>query len=463
MDETDLAVVGGGPGGYAAAIRAGHLGLDVTLVDQDGADGLGGACLHRGCIPSKALLSATGVAHRAATATEMGVHADPTVDTGEARAWTAGVVDRLAGGVGRLCDRAGVDVRAGTARFADEHTLAVEGADAGELAFERAVVATGSRPVELSGLPLDAAGVWTSREALALETVPDRLVVVGAGYVGLELSTVYARLGTEVTVVEALDRPLPGFEADLARYVRRSLTDEGVAFHFGYAATDRRETDDGVAVVAESDDGEREFVGDRVLVAVGREPVTGTVAPGNAGVEPDDSGFLATDEHCRTDREHVYAVGDVAGEPMLAHKATAEGVVAAEDAAGEVASVAGRAIPAAVFTDPEVATVGHTEAEAEAAGHDPAVGEFRLGASGRALTEDRPLGLARVVADADSGRVLGGQVVGPHASEVIAQVALAVETDATLADLGATVQVHPTLAEAVSEAAESALGRAIHT
>jgi dihydrolipoamide dehydrogenase len=463
MDETDLAVVGGGPGGYAAAIRAGQLGLDVTLVDSDGADGLGGACLHRGCIPSKALLSATGVAHRAATATEMGVHADPTVDTAETRAWTDGVVDRLAGGVERLCGRAGVDVRAGTARFADEHTLAVEGEDAGELAFERAVVATGSRPVELPGLSFDTPGVWASRDALSLDTVPDSLVVVGAGYVGLELATVYARLGTDVAVVEALDRPLPGFETDLARYVRRSLADEGVDFHFGQAATGHRATDDGVAVLAESDDGERAFVGDRVLVAVGREPVTETVAPANAGLDPGDDGFLATDERCRTGRDHVYAVGDVAGEPMLAHKATVEGVVAAADAGGGDASVADRAIPAAVFTDPEVATVGHTEAEAETAGHDPAVGEFRLGASGRALTENRPLGLARVVADADTGRVLGGQVVGPHASEVVAQVALAVETGATVAELGRTVQAHPTLSEAVSEAAESVLGRAIHT
>jgi dihydrolipoamide dehydrogenase len=460
MVDTELAVVGGGPGGYVAAIRAAQLGVDVTLIERDAH---GGVCLNHGCIPSKALLSATGVAARAADAAEMGVHADPTVAPAETRAWTDDVIERLAGGVETRCESEGVELRSGTARFADERTLTVEGADAGELTFERAVVATGSRPIELPDLPFSAECVWDSRAALALEAVPDRLAVVGAGYVGLELATVYARLGTEVTVLEALDRALPGFEADLARYVRRSLAKAGVTFEFGCTASGLAEREDGVAVLAEDDDGERAVPADRVLVAVGREPVTDTVAPENAGLGPDERGFLRTDERCRTEREHVLAVGDVAGEPMLAHKAMLEGTVAAATAAGENATTADRAVPAAVYTDPEVAAVGLTEGDAEAAGHETAVGEFRLGASGRALTETRPAGLVRVVADADTGAVLGGAAVGPDASELIAELALALNVGATLADLAGTVHVHPTLSEAIQEAAEHALGRAIHT
>jgi len=456
MTDAELAVVGGGPGGYVAAIRGAQLGLDATLVERDA---YGGVCLNHGCIPSKALLSATGVASRAREAAEMGVHADPEVAPAETRAWTDDVVSQLSGGVEKLCRTNGVDLRSGTARFVDGETLAVDGEDGGELTFDAAVLATGSRPVELSGLPFSHDRIWDSRQALSLSTVPDRLVVVGAGYVGLELATVYARLGSEVTVLEALDRALPGFDAGLARYVRRSLADEGVEFRFGHAADGLHEAGEDLAVVAEGE----QFPADRVLVAVGREPVAETVAPENAGLDTDADGFLRTDERCRTDSGSVFAVGDVAGEPMLAHKAMMEGAVAAETVAGEDATVADRAIPAAVYTDPEVAVVGLDESEAAAAGHEPAVGEFRLGASGRALTENRPAGLARVVADADTARVLGGAIVGPDASELVAELSLAVETEATLADLGRTVHVHPTLSEAVAEAAEKARDRAIHT
>ncbi|MFB6156838.1 MAG: dihydrolipoyl dehydrogenase [Haloferacaceae archaeon] len=464
---TEVLVIGGGPGGYVAAIRAAQRGLDTTLVERDA---YGGTCLNTGCIPSKALISAADLAHDAGSAEGMGIHADPAVDMAAMAGWKDGVVERLTGGVEKLCKANGVQLVEGTARFEDAHAARVahggEGQGSESVEFEHAVVATGSRPAELPALPFDAEPVLDSAGALALDSVPDRLLVVGAGYIGMELSTTFAKLGSDVTVVEALDGVLPGYEDDVARVVRGRAEDLGVDFRFGETATGWRESADGAYVVTtEGADGAETTHGtDRVLVAVGRDPVTDTVGLENVGLEPTDAGFIATDDRCRTAVDHVFAVGDVAGEPMLAHKASREGVVAAEVAAGDPAAMDNRAIPSAVFTDPEVATVGMTEAEAETAGHDPVVGEMPFEASGRALTADTdPRGFVRVVADGETRFVLGGQIVGPEASELIAEVALAVEMGATLEDVGATVHTHPTLAEAVAEAVENARGQAIHT
>ena len=458
---TEVLVIGAGPGGYVAAIRAAQRGLDVTLVERDA---YGGVCLNRGCIPSKAYITATDVAHDAATAEEMGIHADPAVDLAAMCGWKDDVVDRLTGGVEKLCKANGVTLREGTATFVDSGTARIEGdGDAETVAFEHCIVATGSRPVELPGLPFADDPVLDSAAALDLETVPDRLVVVGAGYIGMELSTVFAKLGSDVTVVEMLDDVLPGYEDDVARVIRRRAEAMSVDFAFGEGATGWYEADDGVVLTTETgDDGESTYRADRILVAVGRDPVTDTLDAEKAGLEPTDEGFFETDERCRTGVEGIYAVGDVAGEPMLAHAASAEGVVAAESIAGDSASVDTRAIPAAVFTDPEIATVGLTEGEAAASGFDPVVGEMPFNASGRALTTGDTDGF-RIVADEETGFVLGGQIVGPEASELIAEVALAVEMGATLEDVAATVHTHPTLAEAVMEAAENARGQAIHT
>ena len=461
---TEVLVIGGGPGGYVAAIRAAQLDLDVTLVE---ADAVGGVCLNRGCIPSKALLSASGVAHDAATAEEMGIHADPEVDLGTMGTWKQGVVDGLTGGVASLLDANGVTVIEGRAEFAGDHRVRVvhqgEGEGAETVEFEHAIVATGSRPIELPGFAFGEGPVLDSAGALSLEAVPDRLVVVGGGYIGMELSTVYARLGSDVTVVEMLDDILAGYEADLARYVKRRADDLGIELRFGQRAVEWAGTDDGYVAVAEDGEGTRyQYPADAILVAVGREPVTDTLNLDAVGLEPDDDGFLATDDRCRTAVDGVYAVGDVAGEPMLAHRASYEGEVAAEVIAGEPAGLDARAVPAVVFTDPEVATVGLTEAEAEEAGFEPLVGRFALGANGRALTTGRGEGLVRVVADAESHFVLGGQVVGPEASELVAELALAVELGARLEDVAGTVHTHPTLSEATREAALAALGRAIH-
>ena len=458
-------MIGAGPGGYVAAIRAAQNGLDTTLVDRDA---YGGTCLNYGCIPSKALISATDVAHDARNATEMGVHADPVIHTDEMQEWKEGVVDQLTGGVEKLCKANGVNLIEGEATFVDDSTARIahggEGQGSESIEFEHAIVATGSRPIQVPGFEFDHEPIWSSRDALDVEDPPQELLVVGAGYIGMELSTVFAKMGVNVTVVEMLDGILPGYEDDVARPVKERADDLGIEFSFGEAASDWEETGNGVVVTTEDEDGEEHtYDAEKVLVAVGRQPVSDSLDPEAAGVEVDDNGFIHTDDQARTNVDNIFAVGDVAGEPMLAHKASKEGIVAAEVIAGEPAALDQQAIPAAVFTDPEIATVGMTEEEAEEAGFTPKVGEFPFRASGRALTTGESDGFVRIVAEEEAGFVLGAQIVGPEASELIAECALAVEMGATLEDVASTVHTHPTLAEAVMEAAENADEQAIHT
>ncbi|ELY72818.1 dihydrolipoyl dehydrogenase [Natrinema pallidum] len=476
---TDVLVIGAGPAGYVAAIRAGQLDLDVTLVEKDA---YGGTCLNYGCIPSKALITATDIAHEAASAEEMGIHADPAVDLAGMMDWKDGVVDQLTSGVEKLCKANQVNLLEGTAHFADENTVRVshsgEGQGSETLEFEHAIVATGSRPIQIPNFEFDDEPVLDSKQALALDSVPDSLVVVGAGYIGMELAGVFAKLGTDVTVIEMLDSILPGYDDDLKRPVKQRATDLGIDFEFGYTASDWDEREDGgIRVVADpaeqatADGGSAEAVADerleldteKVLVAVGRQPVSDTLDLAEAGVETDDRGFIETDSRARTNVDHIFAVGDVAGEPMLAHKGSAEGQVAAEVIASEPAAIDHQAMPAVVFTDPEIATVGMTESEADDAGFETVTGQFPLRASGRALTTGDSDGFVKIVADDADGYVLGASIVGPEASELIAELGLAIELGATLEDVASTVHAHPTLSEAVMEAAENALGHAIHT
>ncbi|WP_255198901.1 dihydrolipoyl dehydrogenase [Halorarius litoreus] len=462
---TEVLVIGAGPGGYVAAIRASQLGLDTTLVEKDA---YGGTCLNRGCIPSKALITATDIAHEAGNAEEMGIHADPAVDMKGMQSWKNGVVDQLTGGVEKLCKANGVNLIEGRAEFAGNDKVRVahggEGRGSESIEYEHAVVATGSVPMQIPNFAFDEEHVLSSKGALDLDEIPDSLVVVGAGYIGMELSTVFAKLGTDVTVVEMLDDVLPGYEDDVARIVRKRAEELGVEFHFGEGAADWEQVGDGVRVATETEDGERsEYDADKVLVAVGRKPVTDTLNLEAIGLEPNERGFLETDHEGRTEVENVFAIGDVAGEPMLAHKGSHEGEVVAEVIAGEPSAMDYQAVPAAVFTDPEIATVGMTEAEAEEAGFDPVVGKMPMGASGRALSMNETDGFVRVVADEETGFVLGGQIVGPEASELVAELALAIELGATLEDVGATIHTHPTLAEATMEAVKNAQGHAIHT
>jgi len=462
---TEVLVIGAGPGGYVAAIRAAQNGLDTTLVDRDA---YGGTCLNYGCIPSKALISATDVAHDARNATEMGVHADPVIHTDEMQEWKEGVVDQLTGGVEKLCKANGVNLIEGEATFVDDSTARIahggDGQGSESIDFEHAIVATGSRPIQVPGFEFEHDPIWSSRDALDVEEPPEDLLVVGAGYIGMELSTVFAKMGVDVTVVEMLDGILPGYEDDVSRPVKQRADELGIEFNFGEAASEWEETGEGVVVTTEDEDGEEStYDAEKVLVAVGRQPVSDSLDPEAAGVEVGENGFIHTDDQARTNVDNIFAVGDVAGEPMLAHKASKEGIVAAEVIAGEPAALDQQAIPAAVFTDPEIATVGMTEAEAEEAGFTPKVGEFPFRASGRALSTGESDGFVRIVAEAEAGFVLGAQIVGPEASELIAECALAIEMGATLEDVASTVHTHPTLAEAVMEAAENADDQAIHT
>ncbi|MFW5974415.1 MAG: dihydrolipoyl dehydrogenase [Natrialbaceae archaeon] len=462
---TDVLVIGAGPGGYVAAIRAAQRGLDVTLVEKEA---FGGTCLNVGCIPSKAYITATDIAHEDSTAEEMGIIADPAVDLSAMNDWKNGVVDQLTGGVEKLCKANGVQLVEGTARFVEENTARIahggDGQGSETIEFEHAIVATGSRPIEIPGFSYDDEPVWSSTDALAATAVPNRLVVVGGGYIGMELSTVFAKLGSEVTVVEMLDDILPQYGSDVTRIVRSHAEELGIEFNFGEGASGWAHGEEGIEVTTETEDGEQStYEADRVLVAVGRAPVTDTLDLDAAGIETTDRGVIETDDRMRTSVDHIFAVGDVTGDPMLAHAASKEGIVAAEVIAGEPAAMDQQAVPAAVFTDPEIGTVGMTAEEVEEAGFDPVVGEMPFRASGRALSTGHTDGFVRIVADQETGFVLGGTIVGPEASELVAEVTLAIELGATIEDISSTVHTHPTLAEAVMEAAENAAGQAIHT
>ena len=461
--DTDVLVIGGGPGGYVAAIRAAQRGLDVTLVEKDA---VGGTCLNTGCIPSKAYITATDIAHEASNAEAMGVSANPEVDLAQMCEWKDGVVDQLTGGVGKLCKANGVELVEGAASFVDEHTVEIadDQGDSTELTFEHAIIATGSQPIQIPGFEYSDEPVWSSTDALDATERPDQLVVVGGGYIGMELSTVFAKQGTEVTVIEMLDDILPQYDSDITRIIRSKAEELGIEFNFGEGASEWSQEGEKIVVTSETEDGETStYEADKVMVAVGRQPVSDTLNLDAAGVETTDRGVIDVDDQLRTNVEHIFAVGDVVGDPMLAHAASKEGIVAAEAIAGEPAALDVQAVPAAVFTDPEVATVGMTSEEAEEAGFEPVVGEMPFRASGRALTTGHTDGFVKIVADEETGFVLGGKIVGPEASELIAEITLAIELGATLEDIAVTVHTHPTLAEAVMEAAENAEGQAIHT
>lgn len=459
---TEVLVIGAGPGGYVSAIRAGQHGKDVTLIERNA---YGGVCLNRGCIPSKALVSVANLSHRARNAERMGVNATIEVDFSQLQSWQDDVVKQLTSGVEKLCRSNGVSLVEGTAVFESPTEIEVRdgGGDAPDyISFESAVIATGSRPVTIPGFKPDGESVLTSADVFSLSEQPDSLVIIGGGYIGMEIATVFAKLGTDTTVLEMLDKPLAMYESDLATVVTESAESIGVDLHTDETAENLERTDDGVVVTTTSGGETSRFEADAVLVAVGREPVTDTVDLAAANVDVTENGFVEIDHRGETTQESIYAIGDVVGEPMLAHKASRQGEIVADHLAGESATFDYRAVPAAVFTSPEIATVGLTESEARGDGYDPLVGEFPLNASGRALTRGETDGFVRVIADADSELVLGGQIVGPEASELIGELALAIEMGAHIEDVAATIHTHPTLSESVMEATANVRDEAIH-
>jgi dihydrolipoamide dehydrogenase len=456
VDEVDVAVVGGGPGGYSAAFRCAELGLETVVIDADRR--LGGACLFEGCIPSKALLHVAAVVSEAERAKEWGVDfGEPRISLDPLRKWKQErVVGKLARGLAGVAKSKGVTVIGGRAVFEDSSTLRIDGETLQKIRFKHAIVATGSEPSPLPGVALRSDRVMDSTAALELPDIPERLLVIGGGYIGLELGTVYATLGSRVTLVEMTDGLLPGVDRDLVQPLQRRIEKLFAAVHLRTKVTGLREAGDRIEAALE---GQEPQAFDRVLVAVGRRARTANLGLEATGVRlTERGGFVQVDDRCRTDDPHVYAVGDVTGEPMLAHRAMRQGKVAAEALAGQPAAFDNVAIPAVVFTDPEIAWCGLSEAQAKSQGMETKVSKFQWAASGRAATIGRADGLTKLVADAASGRVVGVGIVGPGAGELIAEATLAVETAALVEDVAATIHAHPTLSETLMEAAENLLG-----
>jgi len=464
---TQVAVIGAGPGGYAAAFLAADLGLKVALIDPE--VNPGGVCLYRGCIPSKALLHAARVLTEAREAAHFGIDfAAPKIDLDKLRAWKEGVVTKLTGGLGLLAKQRAVDYIRGEAAFLDARTLAIKRAPGGQggeerLAFEHAIIATGSRPATIPSLSLSSPRVMDSTSALDITDVPKTLLVVGGGYIGLELGTVYAALGTRVAVVEMMDGLLPGVDRDLVGPLGKRMEKIFAATMLSTKVVEMKEEKDGVRVRFEGAQAPAEpQVFEKVLVAVGRKPNSRVPGLEKTKVAVGERGFITVDLHRRTAEPSIYAIGDVAGEPMLAHKASHEGRTAVEVIAGHKVAFEPQAIPAVVFTDPEIAWCGLTEEQAKRENRTVRVARFPWGASGRAMTLDRPEGVTKLLVDPESERVLGVGIVGSGAGELIAEGVLAVEMAALASDVKLSIHPHPTLSETVMEAAEVFFGQSTH-
>ncbi len=457
--ETEVAIIGGGPGGYIAALRAADLGKEVTLIDER--DQLGGVCLLEGCIPSKTLISAVEVIKAARNAERFGLSfSDLKTDLKGLRNWTDSVVSSLAQGVDRLIQKRGIELITGRARFASNRSLIIEGADVSAIDFRHCIIATGSR---IQSLPLASdLPVWYSTEALKIPEIPEDLLIVGGGYIGLELGQVYAGLGSRVTVVELFPHLLMGADQDLVDVLLNSCEQQFQTILVASKVVGLEKSSAGFVVAIEQNGEARKSEFSQVLVAVGRRPNTDDLGLENTTITPDKHGFIQVNSEGRTAEHHIYAVGDVTPGPMLAHKASREGKVVAEVIAQYHSAFDNRAIPAVVYTDPEIAWAGLTEREAKAQGLKVNIGRFPLRALGRARTLGRSDGFVKILSDPVSNLVLGVGMVGPQASELIAEGTLALEMGATLEDLLVTIHPHPTLSEAIMEAAEVAAGSPIH-
>ena len=460
----DLIVIGAGPGGYVAAIRAAQLGLSVACVEKEAA--LGGTCLRVGCIPSKALLDSSEyfslAQHRFV---DHGIKLDGlAIDVPAMIQRKDKVVKGLTKGVAGLFKKHKVERLTGTARLTGPNTVEIDGDDSGTIEADHVLIATGSSPTELSEIPFDGERIVRSADALAFDEVPARLLVVGGGYIGLEMGSVWSRLGGDVVVAEMMDQILPGVDPDLVNPLHKALEKQGLDIRLKTKATDASVSDDGVEVTLESDDGESQTeTVDKVLVAVGRRPHTDGLGLEGVGIDLDERGRIVVDEHYRTSVHGVYAIGDVNDRgPMLAHVAQEEGIACAERIAGQAGHVNYDAIPAAVYTNPELAWVGKFESQCEDDGIDVNVGTFPFQANGRAQAFGESTGLVKVVADAESDRVLGVGILGPRASDVIAECVVAMEFGGSAEDVARTCHAHPTFPEAIKEAALDVDGRVIH-
>jgi dihydrolipoamide dehydrogenase len=463
MDQFDAIVLGGGPGGYVCAIRLGQLGQKVACVEEEE---YGGVCLNWGCIPSKALIANAHFVQKAKHIAEAGIAVSGvSVDVDKMQGWKNGIVKKMTGSVRSLLKSNGAQVVEGRGRLLDANTVEVTGKNGDKQILKASkgiVVATGSATIQVPGFEFDGKVVIGAREAVSLPAIPKRLLVVGGGVIGLELGMVYQSFGAELTVVELTPNLLPGIDPEAVKIVERMITKRGGVVLKNARAEKLEKTAKGAVVTVSSGGAEQKIEADVVLVAVGMKPRSRGIGLEELGVEIDQRGFVKTDEQCRTNVKSVYAIGDVSGMPMLAHKASKEGEVAAEVIAGHAAGKDWVTVPGIVFTEPEVATVGITEAQAKEQGISVKVGKFPFAANGRALSIGETDGFVKVLTDSASGRVLGIHIVGPSASDLISEAALALEVVATAEDMALTIHPHPTLGEALMEASAASLGHAIH-
>ncbi len=462
ISDVNLAIIGAGPGGYAAAFLAADLGMKVTLIDQE--LNPGGVCLYRGCIPSKSLLHVAKLIDESRHAKNWGIEfSDPKIDIAKLRSWKEGVVKKLTGGLGQLSKQRKVQYIQGGAAFENSTTLHITKIDGGEqtLSFDRIIIATGSRPSVIPTLKLDSPRMMDSTSALDIQDVPKSLLVIGGGYIGLELGSVYAALGSKVSVVEMTAGLLPGADRDLVLPLHKRIEKSFEAIMLNTTVTAVKEEASGIRVSFDGADvKEREKVFDKVLVSVGRRPNSEITGLDKTGVKLIQRGFIHVNKQLQTDDPAIYAIGDVVGEPMLAHKASHEGRTAVEVIAGHKVAFEPNAIPAVVFTDPEIAWCGLTETQAQKDNREIKVAKFPWAASGRAMTIDRTEGMTKLVIDPETERVLGVGIVGAGAGELIAEGVLAVEMGALAKDLALTIHPHPTLSETVMNAAEVFFGTA---
>jgi dihydrolipoamide dehydrogenase len=458
--ETDTLVIGAGPGGYVAAIRAAQLGQKVTIVEKGT---LGGVCLNVGCIPSKALIAAGHRYEVAKHSDDIGITAENVkVDFTKVQQWKAGVVKKLTGGVEGLLKGNKVDIVRGEAYFVDANTLRVMDENSAQTyTFKHAIIATGSRPIELPAFKYTKR-VLDSTGALALTEIPKKIVVIGGGYIGTELSGAYANFGTQVTILEGTDEILNGFEKQMSALVKRNLKKKGAEIITKALAKSVQETENSVTVTYEVKGEVQTVEADYVFVMVGRKPNTDELGLEQVGIEMTERGVIKIDKQCRTSVSNIFAIGDVVEGPPLAHKASYEGKIAAEVIAGHPAQIDYLAIPAVVFSDPELASVGYTEAQAKEEGIEVIAAKFPFAANGRALALNTTDGFVKLVTRKEDGLVIGAQIAGPSASDMIAELGLAIEAGMTAEDLAMTIHAHPTLGEITMEAAEVAMGSPIH-
>ncbi len=459
-----VTVIGGGPGGYAAAFKAADLGLDTTIVDLE--PNPGGVCLYRGCIPSKALLHVAEVLTDAREAEYWGIKFQkPKIDLDKMRASKDAVVGKMTGGLGQLCKARKITFVQGRASFEDSNTIKVTDDKGKEqiLKTDYTILAAGSRPASLPDLYLESDALLNSTTALQIETIPKTMLVIGGGYIGLELGSVYAALGSKVTVVEMTGSLLPGADTDLVAVLNKRMEKVFQSILLNTKVAELKQVSGGIAVTFTSEDGkERTETFERVLVSIGRKPNSSGLTLNNTGVTVNSRGFVEVDAQRRTNDPAIFAIGDIVGEPMLAHKASHEGRVAAEVIAGHNVAFEPLAIPAVVFTDPELAWCGLTEKQAQQQNRKVHIARFPWGASGRASTLHRDDGLTKIITDPDTDQVLGVGIVGPGAGELIAQGVIAIEMGATAEDIGLTIHPHPTLSETIMESADLIFGQGTH-